>query len=183
MDNAISYERSIKRQAQIQTSTTAAEEAEETYKQARSIEKYLLSLLSSQIFPIFLQQTANYNLQIRLTVVAWIYIPLSFSASFFGMNVAQLNDSGPNIGYYFVLLAISLLISAGTAILYTEWWRHVEFAWREWIQPGHDCHPRKLSVAHLLWGTVRWVFMKKKLVGVSRRAKRRNAGGKNSGAV
>lgn len=50
-DSAISYERSIERQAQIQTSAMAVEEAEETYKQARSMEKYFTPPLSpSRVF-------------------------------------------------------------------------------------------------------------------------------------
>ncbi|KAL2815040.1 hypothetical protein BDW59DRAFT_154055 [Aspergillus cavernicola] len=133
-ENAVAHTASIERQAQLQTSELAAREAEETYKQARSMEK--------------------------LTTIAWIYIPLSFSATFFGMNVAQLNDSGPNIGYFFLLLIISLLIAACTAILYTDWWREVTLAWRAWVQPGHDCHPRELGVAHLLWITVHWAAKK-----------------------
>ncbi|BCS19899.1 uncharacterized protein APUU_20331A [Aspergillus puulaauensis] len=158
-DSAISYERSIERQAQIQTTAMAVEEAEETYKQARSMEK--------------------------LTAIAWIYIPLSFSATFFGMNVAQLNESGPHIGYYFMLLAITLMIFSGTALLYTEWWRGKAFAWRERIQPGHTCRPRELSVAHLLWLTVRWALMEKILCGIRipGRWKRSSASAADSGSV
>lgn len=94
----------------------------------------------------------------RLSTLAWIFIPLSFSASFFGMNVEQLNDSGPHIGYYFVLLLFSLIISALTTLLYTNWWERIAFAWRARIEPGHDCRPRELPLAYLLWITARWLF-------------------------
>jgi hypothetical protein len=49
-DSAISYERSIERQAQFQISSEAANEAEEMFKQARSMERYLLPLRPSSSF-------------------------------------------------------------------------------------------------------------------------------------
>lgn len=92
------------------------------------------------------------------------------------MNIEQLNNNGPNIGYYFLLLAVSLLISAVTAILYTDWWTKMAFAWRGLIQPGHNCQPRELSVTHLLWITVVWFFRDKVFCGLRAKMKRRKTG-------
>ena len=41
----------------------------------------------------------------RLTVVAFVFIPLTFATSFFGMNVRQLGTGDTNIGF-FVLTAV-----------------------------------------------------------------------------
>ena len=38
----------------------------------------------------------------RLTLVAFIFIPLNFATSFFGMNVEQLGTGSMNIGYFFL---------------------------------------------------------------------------------
>ncbi|PVH75890.1 hypothetical protein DL98DRAFT_657836 [Cadophora sp. DSE1049] len=47
----------------------------------------------------------------RLTFVAFVFIPLSFSCSFFGMNIKQLNAGTVNIGYFFVLAILSALVA------------------------------------------------------------------------
>lgn len=42
----------------------------------------------------------------RLTLVAFVFIPLNFATSFFGMNVQQLGSGSINIGYFFLAAAL-----------------------------------------------------------------------------
>ncbi|PVI01981.1 hypothetical protein DM02DRAFT_703656 [Periconia macrospinosa] len=144
VESVRSCEKAAAAQAQIQTSSTAAQEAAEAYKQARSMEK--------------------------LTTLVWVFIPMSFSASFFGMNINQLNNTGPNIGYFFVCVLLSLIIAAIPAILYTDWWNEIAFTWRACIEPNHTCHPREVPIAHLIWDTITW-FFRKVLYGFGARRK------------
>lgn len=62
----------------------------------------------------------------KLTFVAFIFVPLSFTTSFFGMNISELNASGQPIWVWFVLsvpiLAASLL----------AWWLDVTRRRRIW---------------------------------------------------
>lgn len=44
--------------------------------------------------------------ELRLTLIAFIFIPLNFATSFFGMKVQQLGTGSTNIGYFF-LAAVS----------------------------------------------------------------------------
>lgn len=52
----------------------------------------------------------------RLTIIAFIFIPLSFATSFFGMNFRQFGTSQLNIGWFFLLAgvigALSYLVAA-----------------------------------------------------------------------
>ncbi|KAK0100603.1 hypothetical protein ONS95_007058 [Cadophora gregata] len=47
----------------------------------------------------------------KLTFVAFVFIPLSFSCSFFGMNIKQLDSGTVNIGYFFLLAFLSALLA------------------------------------------------------------------------
>ncbi|KUJ13575.1 uncharacterized protein LY89DRAFT_160211 [Mollisia scopiformis] len=43
----------------------------------------------------------------RLTIVAFIFIPVNLSCAFFSMNVKQLNNSSMDIGYFFLGILVS----------------------------------------------------------------------------
>lgn len=47
----------------------------------------------------------------QLTLLALIYVPLSFVTGTFGMNIQQINDSGPNLWDYFVTLVRVILVT------------------------------------------------------------------------
>jgi CorA-like Mg2+ transporter protein len=49
---------------------------------------------------------AEADCESRLTLVAFIFIPLNFATSFFGMNVQQLGTGSINIGYFFLAAAL-----------------------------------------------------------------------------
>lgn len=51
----------------------------------------------------------------QLTILASIYAPLSFVAGIYGMNLRQLNETGPSIWVFFVTLAVAGIL---TVILY-----------------------------------------------------------------
>jgi len=50
----------------------------------------------------------------RLTQLAFIYIPLSFVTGIFGMNLKELNGSGPSIWVCFAAVAIVVVLTAAT---------------------------------------------------------------------
>ena len=54
----------------------------------------------------------------RLTLVAFVFIPLNFATSFFGMNVQQLGTGRIHIGFFFItaVLAGGLGIVLSTAV-------------------------------------------------------------------
>ena len=47
----------------------------------------------------------------QLTILASIYAPLSFVAGLYGMNMKQLNETGPSIWVFFVTLAIAGILT------------------------------------------------------------------------
>lgn len=61
----------------------------------------------------------------RLTLVAFVFIPLSFSSSFFGMNIQQLGTGSIHLGYFFLLA----VLAGGLAYILTAAVKPVEAAW------------------------------------------------------
>jgi len=59
------------------------------------------------------------------------------------MNVSQLTNTGPNIGYFFLLLLSSILLAAFVSLFFSDWWHATALKWRDWVEPGHDCAPRQ----------------------------------------
>ena len=53
----------------------------------------------------------------RLTLVAFVFIPLNFATSLFGMNVKQFGTGSTNIGFFFLTAALAgtvgILLSLG----------------------------------------------------------------------
>lgn len=47
----------------------------------------------------------------RLTLLALVYIPISFVTGIFGMNIRELNDSGASIWVFFVVVAAAAVLS------------------------------------------------------------------------
>ncbi|KAB8346206.1 hypothetical protein FH972_023251 [Carpinus fangiana] len=47
----------------------------------------------------------------RLTIIAFLFLPLNFATSFFGMNIKQLDTGTVNIGYFFLLAILLGLLS------------------------------------------------------------------------
>ena len=43
----------------------------------------------------------------RLTLIAFIFIPLNFATSFFGMNVKQLGTGGTHVGFFILTAALA----------------------------------------------------------------------------
>ncbi|KAL4935383.1 hypothetical protein BDV06DRAFT_207141 [Aspergillus oleicola] len=58
----------------------------------------------------------------RLSIVAFLFIPLSFTTSFFGMNLRELGTGSLSIGYFFLLAVLSggLCIVLGTCLISIE---------------------------------------------------------------
>jgi hypothetical protein len=69
----------------------------------------------------------------RFTLVAIVFIPLSFATSFFGMNLEQLGTGTLHIGYFVLLAVLSGLVawllaaSIGTA---ERMWGGPRTGWR-----------------------------------------------------
>ncbi|KAF2170767.1 hypothetical protein M409DRAFT_63836 [Zasmidium cellare ATCC 36951] len=68
----------------------------------------------------------------RLTLLAFFFVPLSFTTSFFGMNFMELvSDNGPRLGIY-VWFAVSVPIFAGSlAVLF---WEQLLGVYQKWLE-------------------------------------------------
>lgn len=51
---------------------------------------------------------------VKVTVLAFFYVPLNLATSIFGMNIQQLNGSGPRIWVFFTTAIAALLITGGS---------------------------------------------------------------------
>lgn len=93
----------------------------------------------------------------RLTLVAFVFIPLSFSSSFFGMNIQQLGTGSIHLGYFFLLA----VLAGGLAYTLTATVKPVEAAWlrarqrfaaREWQD---EIAVNSVTKSDIIWGYAR----------------------------
>ena len=75
----------------------------------------LMSSISVQDARMGVEQSQISNRQslraTQLTILASIYVPLSFVTGVFGMNLKQLNGSGLSIWVFFVAMAIAAIVT------------------------------------------------------------------------
>ncbi|MCJ1427623.1 hypothetical protein MMC29_005526 [Sticta canariensis] len=92
-----------------------------------------------------------------LTLVAFVFIPLSFSSSFFGMNIQQLGTGSIHLGYFFLLS----VLAGGLAYTLTAAVKPVEGAWhrarqrfaaREWQD---EIAVDSVTKSDIIWGYAR----------------------------
>jgi len=71
---------------------------------------------------------------LRLSMVAFVFIPLSFTTSFFGMNIRELGTGSLSIGYFFLLAVLSggFCIILGTFLMSME--RYLSLIKREAVR-------------------------------------------------
>ena len=144
------YEQGVQKQVQNEAAFWTNKASDEMYEQAVATRR--------QNLPFYL----NHRLLIlcnRLALIAFIYIPLSFTASFLGMNVSELNGSGPSLAWFPLILFVSLGLIGIVGLFSTEWWKGITFRWREKVEPGHNCGPREaLSLSYLIWATLKFCY-------------------------
>lgn len=111
---------------------TATSAHRKTFEEALELEKFLMetfqllmSSISVQDAKLSIQQGHLSNRQslraTQLTILASIYVPLSFVTGIFGMNLQQLNGSSLSIWVFFVAVVIA---AAVTAIIFLILQRH-----------------------------------------------------------
>lgn len=98
----------------------------------------------------------------RLTLVAFVFIPLSFATSFFGMNIEQLGSSGVHIGYFLLLAALagglSLALSTSLKPLEAAWNRARRRHALEEYQDDDKDLISSITKRNILWAFVRRHF-------------------------
>ncbi len=53
-------------------------------------------------------------MSVSVTVLAFVYVPVNLATSIFGMNIQQLNKSGPNIWVFIVTTIVALLVTGSS---------------------------------------------------------------------
>ena len=76
----------------------------------------------------------------RLTLLAFVYVPLSFVTGIFGMNIQQINSSGLNISACFIVAAV-----AGFVTLLLFW---LVKLYGDWNQENISLSQKILSLTH-----------------------------------
>lgn len=105
----------------VQKAVTEARETDEFLRSLMQTEVGLMSIQDSQ-------RSIEEAIAVRnLTKLAFIFIPLTFATSVFGMNVNEINDTGPSF-WIFVVTALAV------AVLTWLYWQ-VGAIWRR-PQPG-----------------------------------------------
>lgn len=54
---------------------------------------------------------------VKVTVLAFVYVPLNLATSIFGMNIQQLNGSGQKLWVFFTTAVAALLITGGSWLI------------------------------------------------------------------
>lgn len=92
---------------------------------SQSLEKFLMasfSLLISSTSLMEAEAAVQQGIRAqRLTVLAFLYIPLSFVTGIFGMNVKEINGSSLPIWVAIVTLVVTLLVTATVFALFIGW--------------------------------------------------------------
>ena len=65
----------------------------------------------------------------KVTVLAFIYVPLNLATSIFGMNIQQLNGSGQQIWVFFITAVAALLITGGSWLYSSYLATHKAILW------------------------------------------------------
>ncbi len=74
-------------------------------------------------------------LQISVTILAFVYVPINLATSIFGMNLQELNQSGQTIGSFLVTALVSLLVTDFMWFCLGEYNRVMKNRRREGIGP------------------------------------------------
>ncbi len=82
----------------------------------------------------------------RLTQLAFIFIPLTYATSLFGMNIEEMTGSGPRL---WMFLLISVCISGATFIL-SSFVKRVT----SWIKRNYNRRPNYLFRTYILYGMI-----------------------------
>ena len=94
----------------------------------------------------------------KVTVLAFIYVPLNLATSIFGMNIQQLNGSGQQIWVFFTTAVAALLITGGSWLLSNLLATHTAMVWYKERAAAKKAEERKsreygllLRIAMLVW--------------------------------
>ncbi|KAH0539016.1 hypothetical protein FGG08_004410 [Glutinoglossum americanum] len=104
----------------------------------------------------------------RLALVAFVFIPLNFATSFFGMNFEQLGTGTLNIGYFFLLAALagglSLALSTTLKPIEAAWLQaRYRFALREYQDNDKEL-VASITKRQIIWAFVRRHFPPARMV-------------------
>ena len=69
------------------------------------------------------------NKCVKVTILAFIYVPLNLAASIFGMNIQQLNGSGQKLWVFFTTAVAALLITGGSWLCSNHLANHEAVSW------------------------------------------------------
>ena len=65
----------------------------------------------------------------KVTILAFIYVPLNLATSIFGMNIQQLNGSGQQLWIFFTTALAALLITGGSWLCSSRLATHKAMLW------------------------------------------------------
>ena len=65
----------------------------------------------------------------KVTILAFIYVPLNLATSMFGMNIQQLNGSGQQIWVFFTTAVAALLVTGGSWLCSNRLTTHKAILW------------------------------------------------------
>ena len=80
--------------------------------------KLLISSTSVMEAEVAFQQGVHTQ---RLTILAFLYVPLSFVTGVFGMNIKEINDSPLSVWVPIAALGVTLVVTAAFFTVYIEW--------------------------------------------------------------
>ncbi|KAL8646116.1 MAG: hypothetical protein Q9226_007010 [Calogaya cf. arnoldii] len=121
--------------------TDTAEEANRLEGQIREhlqLQTGILALKESRKSIEVSNQQIQENRRVKtITILAFIYVPLTLTTSIYGMNLQQLNGSGQTVWIFVVTAVIALVITAGTWYL-----SEAVNTYRNWHRKRADHHDR-----------------------------------------
>lgn len=79
-----------------------------------------------------------------VTLLAFIFIPISLATSIFGMNVQQINNTGKDIWEFIVTAAV-------LTVLAISGWGLSNYFQRGWSSMEHEKQPLGRRLSHILW--------------------------------
>jgi hypothetical protein len=103
----------------------------------------------------------------RLTQLAFVFIPLSYASSLFGMNINEMTGNGSSL-WIFVVTSLALLISAMcfwglSSTIQRRWARHMEER-----HPGNISFKEYITIlyASIRTGNFKWMIREGILLGL-----------------
>lgn len=108
---------------------------------------------------------------VKVTVLAFVYVPLNLATSIFGMNIQQLNGSGQKLWVFFATAVAALLITGGSWLCSNCIATHRSVMWyreRAAVKKANDKKSKSqeygllLRIAMLVWlvrdGHLSWMW-------------------------